>query len=326
MLSLTVDSPGRAALMPEPPPALDAAGLAAEPAVVACLESLQARYGDAVLAVILYGSFLRGKRDTVLDFYVLLDSYAPLGRGLLRFANQLLPPNVYFLTCGANGGDDGGVADQSYAAKYATLTLTRFEHALSSDFNTYFWSRFAQPSVVVYARDTNVGARLRDVSLIAGRRLLERTVPMLPQDFTAEQAWAEAFSLTYGCELRAETSERARELVTQYATELNETFDTLRKNLPIAADDDGRWRNLTTPAQRRQAAYGWALRRAQGKLLSCARLVKAAFTFNDPLTYVLWKVERHSGIRVEPSDRQRRHPLIFSWGLLWRLYRCGGFR
>jgi len=56
------------------------------------------------------------------------------------------------------------------------------------------------------------------------------------------------------------------------------------------------------------------------------RLGKAAFTFNDPLDYVLWKVERHSGIHVEPTALQRRHPLLFAWPLLWRLYRRGGFR
>jgi hypothetical protein len=56
------------------------------------------------------------------------------------------------------------------------------------------------------------------------------------------------------------------------------------------------------------------------------RLVKAAGTFDDPLDYLLWKIERHSGIYIAPSERQRRYPLIFAWGLLWRLYRRGAFR
>ena len=54
--------------------------------------------------------------------------------------------------------------------------------------------------------------------------------------------------------------------------------------------------------------------------------MKAAFTFNDALDYILWKIERHSGVYVEPTELQRRHPLLFSWGLLWRVYRKGGFR
>ena len=41
-------------------------------------ESLQKKYGDSVLAIVLYGSWLRGQRDTVIDLYVLLDSYKAL--------------------------------------------------------------------------------------------------------------------------------------------------------------------------------------------------------------------------------------------------------
>lgn len=301
-----------------PLPAIDAAALAAEPAVAACSAALHARFGDSLSALLLYGSFLRGKRDTVLDFYVLLDSYAALGRGPVRYANQLLPPNVYFLTCGD--------AAQRYAAKYATLTLPRFERALSRDFNTYFWSRFAQPSAVIFARDADIAARLHGRHLIAGRRLLELTVPMLPAEFSDDLAWVRAFSLTYGCELRTEDAGRARELVGQYASELHATFRQLAATLPVAPATAGQWRNLSTTGQRRRATIGWTLRRGQGKLLSAARLLKAAFTFNDPLDYLLWKIERHSGIRAEATARQRRHPLIFSWGLLWRLYRRGAFR
>jgi hypothetical protein len=68
------------------------------------------------------------------------------------------------------------------------------------------------------------------------------------------------------------------------------------------------------------------VRRIQGKLLSALRLFKAAFTFNQPLEYLLWKIERHSGLYIEPTRRQIRHPLIFAWPLLWKLYQQGAFR
>jgi hypothetical protein len=56
------------------------------------------------------------------------------------------------------------------------------------------------------------------------------------------------------------------------------------------------------------------------------RLVKSAFTFEGGVDYLLWKIERHSGVRVEVSDRVRRHPLIFGWGTLIELRRRGAFR
>ena len=70
----------------------------------------------------------------------------------------------------------------------------------------------------------------------------------------------------------------------------------------------------------------WSARRVQGKTLSVLRLVKSAFTFQGGVDYLLWKLERHSGVRVEATERERRHPLIYGWGLAWRLYRRGAFR
>ena len=36
---------------------------------------------------------------------------------------------------------------------------------------------------------------------------------------------------------------------------------------------------------------------------------------------VLWKIERHSGRPVEITERQRRHPFLFAWPVLFRLLR-----
>ena len=56
------------------------------------------------------------------------------------------------------------------------------------------------------------------------------------------------------------------------------------------------------------------------------RIFKAALTFDGALDYLLWKIKRHSGVYIEPSDLQRKVPLIFAWPLLIRLWRKGAFR
>ena len=50
-------------------------------------------------------------------------------------------------------------------------------------------------------------------------------------------------------------------------------------------------------------------------MLNYARLVKAAFTFDGGVDYVLWKVRRHSGVVVPGTDWQRRHTLLAAPGL-----------
>jgi len=70
----------------------------------------------------------------------------------------------------------------------------------------------------------------------------------------------------------------------------------------------------------------WGLRAFQGKLLSVFRLLKAATTFEGGVDYILWKIERHSGVSVEVAPRLKRRPLLAMGVLAWRLYRKGGFR
>ena len=77
---------------------------------------------------------------------------------------------------------------------------------------------------------------------------------------------------------------------------------------------------------RRSARRAWAVRRAAGKPLNVLRLVKAAFTFDNGADYLAWKIERHSGFRLELSDWQRRHPILAAPRLLWRLSRRGVLR
>ena len=42
------------------------------------LGEIRQRHGEALLAILVYGSWLRGKRDTMLDFYVLVEDYRSL--------------------------------------------------------------------------------------------------------------------------------------------------------------------------------------------------------------------------------------------------------
>ena len=56
------------------------------------------------------------------------------------------------------------------------------------------------------------------------------------------------------------------------------------------------------------------------------RLVKAASTFTGGPDYLAWKIERHSGVKVELTPWQRRHPILAAPGMFWRLYRRGAFR
>ena len=304
---------------------LDGLGHRDDADVARLLAEIERRYGARIAAVLLYGSYLRGKRDTLLDFYVLLTDLRGALPPVQAWGNHWLPPNVYYLSLPALE------SGQALRAKYATMTLAQFEAAMSR-FHSYFWSRFTQPTGLARARDEDNAQRVAAAMVSGLHTLADEVAPLLHPGssgtrFSSRDFWQRALSLTYGCELRSEAPEKITSLYEHHTRHFDELLAVYAGEPEAAIAPAGGGRYTVRPsAPPRRAARRWSLRRLQGKTLSVLRLIKAATTFDDPLDYLLWKIERHSGIYLAPTERQRRHPLIFAWPLLWRLYRRGAFR
>ncbi|MGE0118516.1 MAG: hypothetical protein AB7S71_12725 [Dongiaceae bacterium] len=296
-------------------------------ATATLVETILRRHGAAIQAVLFYGSCLRrgdptAAEDPVYDFYLLVDDYRRVYDGrLAAWANAVLPPNVFYIEIPWR--------ERSLRAKYAVVTLAQFRRAVSPRaLQSYFWARFAQPVRLPFARDDTVRAAVVDALADAVSTLALRTAGLMEGSFMPAAFWTRAFEATYGAELRTEGLDRAR-LV--YAAD-GARYDGLSLPALQAAGieariaEDGRL-SLALPAQaRRGAAAAWRRRRLLGKLLSALRLAKGAFTFDGGVDYILWKIERHSGVAMRATDWQRRHPLLAAPALAWRLHRRGAFR
>ena len=293
--------------------------------IQALLDEIMQKHDEALLAILVYGSWLRGKRDTMLDFYVLVDDYHTLDSAWQGWMCRLLPPNVYHIH---HKNKDPESENPELRAKYALLTLSRFRHALQNDFHSYFWARLAQPCEVLYARDEATRTVLQDALSKAANTFVQRVLPAMGDSFSSSDLWTHGLALTYQCELRTESSNRGESIYDfdpAYYDGVTCAF-ALENSSLSNANMENQYRNQSGGLSRKTSSLTWWLRRVQGKLLSVLRLVKAAFTFNEPLEYLLWKIKRHSGVYIEPTQRQLKHPLIFAWPLLWKLYRRGAFR
>ena len=290
------------------------------------LAAIKKQHGDALLGILVYGSWLRGKRDTMLDFYVLVEDYHTLDSAWQGWMCRLLPPNVYQIHHQADPGD----ADSTdLRAKYALLTLKQFGRAMEHDFHSYFWARFAQPCEILFVRDEASRTALQNAFKAASATFMQRVLPTLPDHFSSRDLWIGGLSRTYRCELRTESSNRADSLYgfnPDYYDEATRAMAAAQQTGFSAIFEGDSYCNNSSNIARKLSATSWWLRRVQGKLLSMLRLMKAALTFNDALQYLLWKIERHTGIYIEPRPRQLKYPLIFAWPLLWKLYRRGAFR
>lgn len=290
----------------------------------ALADTLRERFGSSLVALLYYGSCLRGgdPRDGLVDLYLVVDSYrAAYNKVLPALFNQLLPPNVYYL--------EEAIGDDPVRAKYAVVSLAQLRRGCSSaGFHGYFWGRFAQPVGLLYARDAAAADAVHRSLADAVLTFLGRTIPALPRRFDVTGLWSQALALNYRTELRAEKGGRGRVIAAYFEDYYRDVTEAALPALPFALEhlDGGDLRARVAPWSRRMAGWAWALRRVQGKLLSLARLVKALFTFQGGIDYIVWKLERHSGQTIPIDDKVRDHPLIYGWGMMWRLYRRGLFR
>jgi hypothetical protein len=280
--------------------------------VMAVAEAARRRYGPAIVAVLFYGSCLRQPGDDggIVDLYLLADRYAALHRSrLARALNALLPPNVYYLETPFEG--------RLVRAKYALVTLGQLERLVSRrTLQPYFWARFAQPTVILWARNEAVRARAEAVLGQATMTMLAETLPLMSGGRAPGELWPRAFAETYRTELRAERGDRPTQLYRAFAARYDRVTQIL---LPTLAGSN-------SEAAKGQCLRRWRRRRVLGKLLSVLRLIKASFTFQGGAAYLVWKIRRHSGVELELTPWQHRHPILASSVLAWRLYRAGGFR
>lgn len=294
------------------------------PALQHLVQCLQDRHRDCALAILFYGSCLRSgdPYDGLVDLYLIVDNYRCANQGVSRaLLNWLLPPNVFYA--------EFPHQHKTIRCKYAVLTLRDFRKGTSPRwFHSYLWGRFSQPTAIAWSRDEQVQ---KDVTLCLAQAVItfiNRALPSVSTQGSAESLWQEALKLSYATELRPESSARARQLTehnSQYYRSVTQMAEPLLdRRLSFSSENTYRYRS--NRLQRSLNRWGWHLRSLQGKLLSLTRLSKALFTFEGGLDYAAWKLERHSGQKVEIPDRVRRYPLIFVWGMVWRLYRRGVFR
>jgi hypothetical protein len=268
-------------------------------AVAAMANAVLARHKN-VHAILAYGSTLRDVKpdESLIDLYVLTEDTQGVSSNLLsRFGGILVPPNVYYAECDHSG--------KTYRAKYAILPLAQFRRRVSANTgNPYFWARFAQPCRIVWTASNEVREQVLDILASAAATAFGNAKALA--NGPAQQQWTALFQNTYRTELRPEAANRAELVVTANAEYYERLSMLLQGTQPNPAN--------------------WALRRFTGKALSVFRLTKAAFTFQGGADYIAWKIKRHSGMEIQVTDWQRRHPLLAGIVLLPTLLGKGAIK
>jgi len=212
---------------------------------------------------------------------------------MLRWLCSFIPPNVHY----AEHVDGDGPTLRS---KYAVMTLGQFSAWCDAGTrNPYIWARFAQPCRIVWVKDNSARRQVLAALDTAAHTAFGHGLYLAPSS-----PWEGLFANTYRTELRPENQNRAAQIVAADAAYYAELTRLLTGTQPIASS--------------------WQAKRILGKAWSLARLAKAAFTFQGGADYAAWKIARHSGVKIEVTDWQRRHPFLAGLMLLPKILRRKG--
>jgi hypothetical protein len=281
---------------------------------------IAAQYGDAARAVLFYGSCLRSEQlqGEMLDFYLIVSDYeAAYGKSWRATWNRRLPPNVF------------PFQHNGLIAKVAVLSESDF-HNLNRPAASAVsvWARFAQPSRLVWCADDK--ARQAAVMAISGAAptLLNAALAFAERAVDVLDLWQSGFQMTYGAELRAERKDRPSSVIAFDPERYHRFGIAALGHTHIANEMRGDKVVLLPDIDGRiaQEKNRWPGLRRRGKLLTIARLAKAAFTYAGGIDYLAWKINRHAGTDIVIRPWQRKWPLVAALFLVPKLLAKGAVR
>ncbi len=300
------------------------------PEVRDIIELLAEACGRNLVCVVFFGSRLLGTSpgegsaadlvvvvENYLRFYESIGSRFPTSRhsGIMAALNRVLPPNIIYLN------DPGGLRA---GAKCFIVTEGDLAHELSADARDHFFrGRLAQRVHIVYARSERDRAAM-ERRIEAARYLTLDWVPLfLPATFDVMEYCRRMLEVSYAGEIRPEAQSRVQEVfdaqtsffLLAYGRVLQEAAG--EGDLEAKGDLFGLTRRPTRGQRWRVAHF---FRRS--KFRATVRWFKYMLTFDDWLDYIVRKIERRSGVRIELTKSERRFPIIFLWPKAFRVIRA----
>jgi len=278
-----------------------------------------------VAAVLFYGSGLwkssEETEDVIFDFYLLVDRFREFDPKLgLAVAGTLVPPNVYYQEQMFEG--------KQLRCKFAVLTVDQFVAAAhGKSFTPHIWARFCQPCRIPYAADDNLRNNLI-AAFAQSVFIFHRRTLHLINECSLSDFWSAGLASTYADELRSEKEGRMVQVFEASKISYETRTRLILEQFPEMGqiNEVGIVSTSFPNSKKRLYRLGLSLKRPLSKAVIVARLIKAGFTFQGGLDYARWKVEKHSGVRIEITEFQRRHPVVGGLQLFVKVLRRGGLR
>jgi hypothetical protein len=300
------------------------------PEVRDVVDLLRDACGRNLVGIIFFGSRLLGTspgEDSAADLFVVVENYLlfyesigsrlPTARhsAIMAALNRTLPPNIICLN------DPGGLRA---GAKCFVVSEGDLALGLSPDAHDHFFrGRLAQRVHIVHARSEKDRLAM-ETRLDAARRLTVEWVPFYLQGpFGVMDFCRRMMEVSYEAEIRPEARSRVREVTEAQTSFFRLVYDRVLHDAVrdgrLAAEGD-RFRLARRPTWRER--WRWQRFFQRSKRRATLRWFKYMLTFDDWLNYIVRKIERRSGVRIELTKAERRFPVVLLWPKAIRVIRA----
>ena len=303
-----------------------------DPALDAAVRRLAAATGPSLVGLVFFGSLRTGAARvnawSAYDLFVVVEGYRAFYEslrragltvkrpGLMALVSRWLPPSQCSLRFELEG----------VHVKASVIRYDTYRRETSPRRRDHFCiGRLFQPARILCARDEAARAGILDGLVEAHRETWAWVRPWLPPRFDAEAYGLAALRTSMRWEVRPEPTGRADALWAAQRLVQVPVFEALLGELaargevvaaPGAAADFTPARPVGVLERARLELY---FRRSIVR--STARWLKHVVTFEGWLDYIARKASRHGGEPIVLTDRERRWPLLFLWGRLFRYLR-----
>lgn len=303
-----------------------------EPALDAAVRRLAGATGPALVGLVFFGSLRTGASRanafSAYDLFVVVQGYRAFYDALRRagltgkrpslmaLASAWLPPSQCSLRFEPEG----------ILVKAAVVRYDTYRRETSSRRRDHFCiGRLFQPTRILHARDEAARAGILDGLVEAHRETWAWVRPWLPPCFDAEAYGLVALRTSMRWEVRPEPTGRADALWEAQRPAQVPVFEALLRELAgrgeivAAPGAPGRVAPARPVGVLERVCLELYFRRSIAR--STARWLKHVVTFEGWLDYIARKASRHGGEPIELTERERRWPLVFLWGRVFRYLR-----
>jgi hypothetical protein len=267
------------------------------------------------------------RKTGIYDFFLVTDDYRLLyPDAKQQFLCQHLPPSVYYLELESEKFG-------KLCAKYSVISLDRLRQETSPQASdNYHMGRFGQKIGICYVKDDAVRTALIDAFFDALIWNVRLTIHKFHRDFPFEGFFLKYLRTSYSGATRIETEEKFQSI---YANDKGFYDSIYRKVLCYYEQETGEIRYNQAKDLYELQVFGWPrfsnyLRARfflnKSKCTSTLRWFKNMLTFKNWLDYIINKVERHSGVKLELTRLDRKFPLIIGSRHFFRLLFKGHLR